>query len=561
MSRRHNRHKHRRCQRLSNLITSYRLSVIRLKLPVLLVVFLFAGFGLGFTQDYGDAIVAGSIADARTLVPILASDSASAEICGMLFNGLVKYDKDINLIGDLAQDWEIKNEGLEIIFHLRKNVTWHDGHPFNAYDVEFTYQKLIDPNVKTPYSGDFERIKSLEIIDDYTVKVTYKEPFAPALASWGMAIIPKHILEKENLNNTKFQRRPIGTGPYRFKTWKSQEKIELESNHNYFEKRPCIDRYIYRIIPDESTIFLELQTQTVDSTGLTPLQYLRQTDTAFFKNHYRKFRLPSFSYTYLGYNLNNPKFKDKRVRQALNYAVDKQEIINMVLLGLGRVATGPFIPESWAYNEKVLPAPFDPQMARNLLKDAGWQDTNADGWLDRAGEDFEFTIITNQGNEERIKVAQIIQRRLKDIGIKVKIKVVEWAVFLTEFIDKRNFEAVLLGWALGRDPDNYDIWHSSKTREGEFNFIGYKNEEVDRLLDEARRTFDQDKRKACYQRIHELLYQEQPYMFLYVPDGLSILHSRFQGIKPAPIGIGYNFIEWWVPKAQQKYKSYNRDGS
>ena len=524
-----------------------------MKLSILSVAFLFLGFSQGLAQDYGDAIVTGSIADARTLVPILASDSASSEACGMIFNGLVKYDKDINLVGDLADNWEIKEEGLVIIFHLRRNVFWQDGHPFGARDVEFTYKKLIDPNVKTPYSGDFERIKSLEVIDDYTIKVIYKEPFAPGLASWGMSIMPKHILEKEDLNTTSFSRHPIGTGPYKFKSWKTQEKIELVANPNYFQHRPYIDRYIYRVIPDESTIFLELQTQGVDSAGLSPLQYTRQTDSVFFKKYYRKFRLPSFGYTYLGYNLNNPKFKDRRVRQALNYAVDKEEIIKMALLGLGRVASGPFVPESWAYNKNVVPVPFDPIRAKELLGQAGWQDTNGDGWLDKDGEIFEFTIITNQGNEERAKVAQIMQRRLKDIGIKVKIKIIEWSVFLTEFIDKRNFQAVLLGWALGREPDNYDIWHSSKTKEGEFNFIGYKNEEVDRLLIEARCTFDQGKRSAYYQGIQEILYREQPYMFLYVPDGLSVLHNRFQGIKPAPIGIGYNFIDWWVPRSQQKY--------
>jgi len=535
--------------------------MIKLRLSIFSIAFLFFGFILASarlepaTAEYrGDAMVVGSIADARKLVPILASDSASAEVCGMIFDGLVKYDKDINLVGDLAQSWEIKEDGLVIIFHLRKGVTWHDGHPFTSRDVEFTFQKLIDPNVRTPYGGDFERVKSLEVIDDYTIRLTYKEPFAPGLASWGMSIMPKHILENADLNTASFSRNPIGTGPYKFKTWKTQEKIELEANPDYFQHRPYIDRYIYRVIPDESTIFLELQTQGLDSAGLTPLQYTRQTDTAFFNKHYRKFRLPSFSYTYLGYNLHNRKFMDKRIRQALNYAVDKTEIIRMVLMGLGRPSSGPFVPESWAYNKDVEPAAFDPLKAKELLKEAGWQDTDGDGWLDKDKEKFEFTIITNQGNEERAKVAQVIQRRLKDIGINVKIKIVEWSVFLTEFIDKRNFEAVLLGWSLGREPDNYDIWHSSKTKEGEFNFIGYKNEEVDRLLTEARRTFDQEKRKACYREIHRIIYQEQPYMFLYVPDSLSALHSRFQGVKLEPIGIGYNFIDWWVPKSQQRYK-------
>lgn len=525
-----------------------------LKLPILSVAFLFLSLHNVCARDYGDAIVVGSIGDARNLVPILASDAASADICGEVFNGLVKYDKDLNLTGDLAEKWDIEDEGLTIVFHLRKNVFWHDGYPFTAADVEFTYQKLIDPNVRTPYSGDFERVKSLQVLDPYTVKVIYKEPFAPGLSSWGMPIIPKHILEKEDLNNTSFSRKPVGTGPYKFKSWSPQEKIELQSNHQYFERRPCIDRYIYRIIPDDATIFLELETQGVDYTGLSPLQYRRQTDTPFFKEHYRKLNLTSFGYTYLGFNLNNPLFKDKRVRQALNYAVDKNEIIEVVLLGLGKVTNGPFLPDSWGYNNKVLASPFNPAKARGLLEEAGWKDTNGDGWIDKDGRKFEFTIITNQGNEERIKVAQIIQRRLKDTGINVKIKVVEWSVFLTEFIEKKNFDAVLLGWFMGKDPDNYDIWHSSKIKPGEFNFISYKNEEVDKLLVDARRTFDLAKRKACYRRIHEILYDEQPYMFLYIPDSLVVINSRFEGIKPEPIGISYNFIDWWVPKTKQKYQ-------
>ncbi len=529
------------------------------RLPFLAVVFFiytfsFAAEDLKEKPGYGDAIITASIADARTLNPILASDSASSEVCGMIFNGLVKYDKDINLVGDLAFSWEVQEEGLVIIFHLRDNVSWHDGHPFKAADVEFTYRTLIDPNVKTPYSGDFERVKSFEVLDDYTVKVTYKEPFSPGLSSWGMSILPKHLLEKEDINTTAFQRKPVGTGPYKFKSWKTQEKIELESNRGYFEKRPYIDRAIYRVIPDESTIFLELQAQGADLAGVTPLQYTRQTDTPFFKKYYRKFSFPSFGYTYLGYNLNDPKFKDKGVRQALNYAVDKNEIIKMARLGLGRVATGPFLPGSWPYNENVMPAAFDPIKAKELLKQSGWEDLNKDGWLEKNNEVFEFTIITNQGNEERIKTAQIIQRRLKDIGIRVKIKIVEWSVFVSDIIGKKKFEAVLLGWSLSRDPDCFDIWHSSKTREGEFNFISYKNEEVDSLLISARRSFDLEKRKSCYFKINEILYDEQPYMFLYVPDSLIVLHSRFKGIKPAPIGIGYNFIDWWVPKAQQKYK-------
>ena len=514
--------------------------------------------GVDYDEDgpltYGDAIVVASIADATTLIPIVASDSASHDICGLVYNSLVRYDKDLNIIGELAESWEIKKGGLVIIFHLRKGINWHDGEPFTAEDVRFTYERLIDPDVRTPYGGDFLKISSLEILGPYTVKVTYKESFSPALSSWGMWIMPKHILKDEDLNTTDHGRNPIGTGPYRFSRWKTAERIDLISNHDYFEGRPYIDRYIYRIIPDTATMFLDLQTEGVDMMGLNPLQYRRQTDNRFFKSRYNKFRYPSFGYTYLGYNLLDDKFKDKRVRQALNLAVDKQELIDGVLMGLGRFCTGPFVPESWAYNKDIGPHPYNPEKARELLFQAGWSDTDGDGWLDKGGKAFEFTLLTNQGNELRRRAAEIIQRRLAEIGVKVKVKIVEWSVFLTEFVNKKRFEAILMGWGLSRDPDCYDIWHSSKTREGEFNFISYKNSEVDSLLDEGRRIFDQDERTRIYHRVHKILYEEQPYMFLWVADSLPIVHKRFKGIKPAAGGIGYNFIKWSVPEKQQKYK-------
>lgn len=510
-------------------------------------------FAFSNQRDYGDAIVVGSIGEPRTLVPILASDSASGAICGLVFNGLVKYDKDLRLTGDLAERWEVSEDGLEIIFYLRKEVRWHDGAPFTSKDVEFTYRSLIDPNVRTPYSGDFEMVEKLEAIDDHTLKVLYKEPFSPGLSSWGMNIMPRHILGGEDLNNTKFARSPIGTGPYKFKVWKTGEKVELISNHDYFEGRPCIDRYIYRIIPDQATLFLELRAEGVDYTSLTPMQFKRQTESRFFKESFQKFNFPSFGYTYLGYNLDDPRFRDLRVRQAINYAIDKDEIIRGVLLGLGSVATGPFIPESWAYNKHVGAFEYNPKKASMLLKEAGWQDADGDGILEKDGKKFTFTIITNQGNEQRRMTAEILQRRLKEVGIEVKIKIIEWSAFVSEFIDKRRFDAVLLGWSLSLDPDMYDIWHSSKTKEGQFNFVGYSNQEVDRLLIEGRRTFDQKKRAEIYHKIHKILYEEQPYLFLYVPDALPILHGRFKNIEVGVAGIGHNFIEWYVPREEQKY--------
>jgi peptide/nickel transport system substrate-binding protein len=502
---------------------------------------------------YGDIMVEGSIGDASNLIPLLSADSTSHQIAGMIYNGLVKYDKDVKIIGDLAESWDISPDGLLITFHLRKGVRWHDGQPFTAHDVLYTYQVTVDPKTPTAYAGDFLKVKKAEVIDDFTFRVAYAKPFAPALMSWGNAILPRHLLAGKDISTSPLSRQPIGTGPYRFKEWVTGQKIVLTANHDYFEGRPYIDGYVMRIIPDTATMFLELRANGIDQMGLSPLQYTRQTQSPLFRKNFNKYRYLSFSYVYLGYNLNNPLFADQRVRQAIAYAIDKDEIIQGVLLGLGKAATGPYKPGTWAYNPHVRKYVYDPAKARALLAEAGWRDTNGDGILEKDGKPFAFEIITNQGNEVRAKCAEIVQKRLADLGIIVKIRVLEWAAFVNDFINKRKFEATILGWTVPQDPDIHDVWHSSKTGPDELNFISYKNKEVDALIEKGRSTFDQKRRKACYDRIQEILAEEQPYLFLYVPDALPIINARFRGIQPAPLGISYNFTKWYVPKEEQKY--------
>ncbi len=496
---------------------------------------------------YPNAITMGLGADAKRLLPFLASDSASGEISGFIYHGLVKYDKNIRLTGDLAESWEVSPDGLQIIFHLHKGIKWHDGTELTADDVVFTYNKVIDPSVPTPYSSIYGPVKSVEAPDKYTVKVIYKEPFAPALESWGMGIVPKHLLEGKDLSSPEINRNPTGNGPYRLAEWVTGQKIILTAFDHYFEGRPNIDRVLFRVIPDSSTMFLELKFGGIDFMGVTPPQYKLQVNNAFFNRFFQKFRYPSFGYTYMGYNLLDPLFKDVRVRQAIAHAINKKEIIAGVLLGYGTPCTGPFPPESWAYNPAVRDYDYNPAMARELLAEAGWR-MNKSGLIEKDGRTFSFTVLVTQGNDARLKTAQILKEQLNRVGIELHIKVLEWQAMLHEFIDKKRFEAIIMGWALSRDPDIYDIWHSSKTKEGEFNFISYKNEEVDRLLLAGRRTFTLEKRKKIYHRIHEILAEEQPYAFLYVPDALLVLHKRFKGVVKAPIGIDYDFIHWYVPR-------------
>jgi peptide/nickel transport system substrate-binding protein len=502
----------------------------------------------------GDTLVEGSIGDASNLLPALASDSSSFDIIGLVYNGLVRYDKNLALEPELAERWEVSADGLVITFHLRRGVKWHDGADFTAGDVEYTYRVMVDPKTPTAYGEDFKQVKKFEVVDPYTVRVTYAKAFAPALASWGMSVMPKHLLDGKDIAASPLARAPIGTGPYRLKEWKSGEKIVLEANDAYWEGRPNIDRVIYRIIPDSATMFLELRAGAIDMMGLEALQYTRQTDTEAFRKNFNKYRYLASAYTYLGFNLTRPLFQDRRVRQAISHAINKQEIIDIVLLGLGQEATGPYKPGTWAYNPNVKRYPFDAARAAALLAEAGWSAKGSDGVLTKGGERFAFTIVTNQGNKQRAKAAEIIQKNLRAVGMDVEIRTVEWAAFLKEFVHPKKFDAVILGWTISPDPDPYDVWHSSKTGPAELNHVSFKNAEVDALIEQGRRTFDQERRRAAYARFQEILAEEQPYVFLYVPDALPIVASRFRGIVPAPAGISYNFIKWWVPKGEQKYR-------
>jgi peptide/nickel transport system substrate-binding protein len=504
--------------------------------------------------SHGDTLIVGSIGEPSILIPMLAGDSASHQVAGLVFNGLVKYHTDLTIIGDLAESWDVSDDGLIITFFLRKGVTWTDGVEFTANDVLFGYETLIDDKTPTAYKEDFLQVQKAEVLDNHTFRVTYGKPFAPALSSWGnLPIIPRHLLEGQEITKSKFGRKPIGMGPFIFEKWESGQQVVLSVNDDYFEGRPYLDRYVYRIIPDPATMFMELRAGGIDLMGLTPIQFRRQTDTLFFKENFQKFRYPVFSYTYLGFNLKHPFFQDPRVRKALSHAIDKEEIIDVVLFGLGSVATGPYVPNTWPYNPDVKRYEYNAQEAGRLLKEAGWEDRDGDNVVDKDGMPFEFTILTNLGNDVRRRTATIIQWKLKSIGIKVHVRILEWSAFINEFIDKRRFAAVILGWSIGLDPDQYDIWHSSKTGEKEFNFVSYNNSEVDRLLKEGRGTFDIEERKKAYYRIQEILAEEVPYVFLYVPDALPIVHGRFREIKPSPIGISYNLHKWYVPKSLQRH--------
>ena len=501
----------------------------------------------------GDRIIFGSIGEPSNLIPYLATDSASHEIAGQLYVAPLRYDKNLNIEPWAAQSYEVLEDGRRLRFTLRPDIRWADGVPLTADDVEFTYKLMIDPKTPTAYAEDYLVIKRFCKTGPLSFEVVYEEPFARALLTWMGAILPKHLLEGQDLSTTPFLRHPVGAGPFALKEWQPGSRVSLAASPSYFEGRPYLDEAVYRIIPDLSTMFLELKAGRLDSMELSPQQYLRQTTGQAWEKDWHKYRYLSFGYTFLGYNLKHPFFQDVRVRQALGHAIDREALIKGVLFGQGVAAFGPYKPGTWPYNDKLTPLAYDPARATRLLAEAGWDHKNEDGILEKDGVPFAFTILTNQGNDQRIKTATIIQSQFKAIGIKVQIRTVEWAAFIKEFINQGRFDAVILGWNIVQDPDLFDVWHSSRAVAGGLNFTDYRNAEVDDLLLRARATTDQAVRKKLYDRFQEILHDEQPYAFLYIPYALPIVQQRFHGIEPAPAGIMYNFDRWWVPQSMQRY--------
>jgi peptide/nickel transport system substrate-binding protein len=510
------------------------------------------------TPATGDTTIEASIGNVSSLIPNITSDSASHEVGDFMYNGLVTLGKNLEITGDLAKAWAFSKDCLTLDFKLNEGVKWHDGQPFTAEDVVFTWEATMNPKTPSPYKSDFQDVDKVEARGRYDVRVTYKRPYAKALLSWAVPMLPRHLLEpwvqqgkiREAPQNWT---APVGTGPYRFKEMKSGEKVVVVANPDYFKGRPHISRVVYRIIPSQATIFLELKAQGVDLAALTALQYKRQTEYPAFEKAYNKYRYPGAGYTYFGFNLKDKRFADRRVRLAFAHAINKQELLDGVVLGLGREATGPFRPGTWADNPSVKGIPFDPKRAQQLLAEAGWKERNSDGLLVKDGEPFTFELLTNQGNDERKKVAEIIQAALREIGVGVEIRVLEWAALLKDHIKKRQFQAIVLGWGTGADPDQYVVWHSSQMGPDQLNHISYDNKEVDALLEAGRSSCVQADRVRYYHRLHQVLADDQPLVFLYWRDSLPVVSSRIYGIDPGPAGINWNFTDWFVPKALQRY--------
>ncbi len=501
--------------------------------------------------DGGDLIV-GSAGEPTLFNPYFSTDTASSDIEGFIYNAIVKTNKDLETENDLAEDVQVSDDSLEYTVKLREDVKWHDGEQMTADDLVFAYELMKNPDVVSERKSNFDSLEKIEKIDDYTVKFTLNKidvTFLPTtLGSYGP--LPKHILgdvDPATIHEHEFNtKNPIGTGPFKFVEWKDGEYVKVEANEDYFEGRPHLNSITTRYVADANALVAALQAGEIDMYNAVPGT---EIDTVKAIDGVKVEEDLALSYTFLAFNQQDERFTDKRVRQAFTHAVNKEAIVSSIMNGAGQPADAPDSPLMWTYNDDVPKFEYDLEKAKALLKEAGWEDTNGNGILDKDGKELSFKIKTNQGNKVREDIAVVLEQQFKEIGVEAKPEIIEWSAFIKQVTAPNwDYEAMILGWSLSTFPDQFDIFHSSQAEEG-LNMNWYSNPEADKLMEEARQTTDIEKYKAIHKDLYQILVDDQAYTFLYYPIEFRAMPEELQGYEFHSKSAFYNAHKWWLQPA------------
>jgi len=503
-----------------------------------------------------------------TLNPLFVSSPSEFVIVNLLFKPLFLPDKHLHWTMNeaLVQSYEESDDHTECLVTLKRDLRWHDGRPLTAHDVVFSYQQIRDPAV--PAFGQRRSILSIDectALDDHTIKYVQLNPQATRRWNLIFPILPRHIYAKDKQNHPDLQtgnyyqdlsRYPVGNGPYRITRWKQNQFIELERWKNYYGRKPHFQRIIFRMIPEETTALQYFQMQKVDVLDWISMQkFARQTDTDSFRSVGNKLWKTRRRFRYVGWNQDggNPFFTDRRVRYAMTQSLNIPLILEKVYYNLASPCLGIYHPDSWMFNPAVKPIAYNPARAAALLDETGWKPDPQTGWrakqIDGRNIPFIFTLLVPQTPDYLTRIALIYQQDLKKLGIQMKIQILEWSVFL-EMIRRHKFEAIINMWNPGPDPDlDENVWCSTGYQKGR-NYIGYANPQINALYQKGRYEFDPNRRKIIYQKIHQILYQDQPYTWIAHEPMVAVFHHRIRGVQVSPMGI-FNFTpgieSWWTP--------------
>lgn len=494
-------------------------------------------------------LVVGLLSDPGTLNPLYASSTQAKDIIERMFLKLMDEESDfVRFRPRLAERWSFSSDGLELTVHLRRDVTWHDGAPCTASDVVFTWECQIDTLVSWSGRHIKDRIAAVEVIDDYTVRFRYSNryPYQLMDANDGV-ILPRHLLERiprEELRTCDFSRHPVGNGPYRLARWESKQYLILEKNPDYYDgETVAIERIVFRIVPDMITLISQLKAGEIDC-----LESIPPDDALSIERGYDRLRLytyPSRSMTFISWNCTKEPFTDDEIRRALGMAIDRRAIIETVWRGMAEVCGSPMHPVLWACDDAIEALPFDPAASRNMLEACGWIDQDGDGVLERDGKKFSFEMIANYGNQQRIDIMTMVQAQLKEIGVNVELRVLEWNAFI-ERITGFGYDSCVMGWKVGTRADLMEFWHSSSIGSGGMNISGFRDPEVDTQISEARNALDREAAQKLWSACQRKIYRAQPFCFIAVPYEIYALDRRFAHVEPSPITFFYNLEKWTI---------------
>jgi len=548
----------------------------------------------------GDWIIKQEMADAEKLNPIVTNDASATDVFELIFDAPLRLNRETyELEGNIAKGLPvISDDHLTYTFDLKENVTFSDGKPLTGEDFIFTMKTIKIPFVDAQALRNyFDDVKSVELVDGnkYKVKFTMSKPYFRAIYSLGdMRIVPKHLLDPNNatdkitwemlsevqkspdpkkyadmqkfadfFNSQEVSRDPkyvVGSGPYKLEKWTTGQAITLSRNENYWDKGRVpnyASKIVFKIIQDQNAAVVAAKNKEVDYMFV-----IQPAD--FFENvknpeqfNIKKALVLEPTYVYVAWNNEKPLFKDKKVRWALSYAIDRQSIIDKLLFSAAVPIQSHIFYKSKFVNDKLPAIDFNMEKAKQLLAEAGWKDTDGDGILDKVLDgkktDFKFTFINNN-NPKRKKVMLIVIESLKQLGIQADLQEYEWSVFLDK-TKKHDYDACYAAWQLNVTPDDpYQIWHSSQTMAEGSNWISYKNPEADKLLEENRVTFDDVKRKEILDKWQQMVYDDQPVTFLWSETSRYFYSDRFRNTRWYSYPSSGLLNEWWTPKNMQRYQ-------
>lgn len=499
--------------------------------------------------DGGTAVVS-RISDFDAFNEFVSTDYDTSQVLRqMLFMPLIQLDDEMNFEPYLADSFAVAEDGLSITFRLRDGITWHDGTPVTADDVTWSYETYTNPDLAYANVQYFQFIDRAEQVDDRTVTFHFTEVHAePEMDFIEWSPMPRHLLEDVPLTEMKtapFNREPVGNGPFRFVSWTSNQQVVFEANEDFALGRPHLDRVVFRIIPEQTTELTELLTGRIDMMRAVPPSEAERVENS---DEARLLAYPARSYTFLAWNTDNPLFEDPRVRRALTMGLDRQQIVDALLYGYGQIAIADVMPFQWMFAEEIDPWPRDPERATELLAEAGWSDTDGDGILDKDGRPFRFTLETNQGNDLREDILVIAQNDLREIGVDVQPRLVEWNT-LIDRLKRNDFEAVVSGWSVDF---KFDPSETLACDAGVYNYPSYCNERADSLMQRALQTVERDEALPMWKEYQRIIHEEQPYTFLYYLEERLGVSERLNGVEADARGHLISIDEWWIPENRQR---------